>query len=239
MDQLSDNSQLKKAFITIFAVLLVDQVVKFYIKTTFLLGDSVDFLGLSWFQIKFVENPGMAFGWEIPFLSPDVAKLMLTSFRIIAVSLIGYYLWQKIKGGKIGGMVYSLSLILAGAIGNIIDSVFYGKIFTESDYHILQPASFLADFSGNGGFLKGKVVDMLSFSVTYPEWMPFDLAGDFIFPPIFNVADTAITVGVLMIILFQRRYFKEQFLESGDTNNYASSASEENPVVDSSNDTKL
>jgi signal peptidase II len=231
MEEQGNKSQLKKAFITIFAVLLIDQVVKFYVKTTFLYGDSANFLGLSWFQIKFVENPGMAFGWEIPFLSPGVAKLLLTSFRIVAVSLIGYYLWQKIKSGKIGGMVYSLSLILAGAIGNIIDSVFYGKIFTESDYHIMQPASFLGDFSGNVGFLKGKVVDMLSFSVTYPEWMPFDLAGDFIFPPIFNVADSAITIGVLMIVFFQRKYFREQFLEPVETHNNASPI-EETPTND-------
>ncbi len=215
MEEVQNKSQLKKALITILAVLLIDQLVKFYIKTTFQLGESVPFLGLSWFEIQFVENPGMAFGWKIPFLEDDSAKILLTLFRIIAVSLIGIYLWKKIKGGKIGGMVYSLALILAGAIGNIIDSIFYGKIFTESGYHILSPAQFLVDFSGEGGWLEGRVVDMLLFSAHWPEWVPY-FGGDMVFPPIFNVADSSITIGVLMILLFQRKYFKEQFLVEED-----------------------
>ena len=212
MEEQVNKSQLIKALITILAVLLVDQLVKFYIKTNFVYGESHDFLGLSWFQIQFVENPGMAFGWKIPFLDDGAAKLLLTSFRIVAVSAIAYYMWSKMKTGKLGGMVYSLALILAGAIGNILDSIFYGKMFSESGYHISEPAVFLSDFSGKVSVLKGDVVDMLHFTAYWPDWLPY-LGGGEVFPPIFNVADSAITIGVLMILLFQRKYFREQFLD--------------------------
>ena len=211
MNDHKSSADVKKALATIFAVLFIDQAVKFYIKTHFYYNEAIDVFGWEWLKLQFVENPGMAFGWEIPFLEAESAKILLTVFRIVAVSFIGYYLWQKIKGGKVGGMVYSLSLIFAGAVGNILDSVFYGKIFNGSIPYSDSLATFMPVDGGYTGWLQGSVVDMFFFAGHWPDWMPF-LGGDYIFPPIFNVADSAITAGVLLIFLFQSKYFKEKFL---------------------------
>ncbi|MFM7022514.1 MAG: lipoprotein signal peptidase [Flavobacteriales bacterium] len=230
MDEHKSKSDLTKALITIVAVLFIDQAVKFYIKTHFYYNESVDVFGLEWLKIQFVENPGMAFGWQIPFLSPQTAKILLTLFRIVAVSFIGYYLWQKIKGGKVGGMIYSLALIFAGAVGNIVDSVFYGKIFNESINFSDQVATFMPAEGGYTGWLQGSVVDMIFYAARWPEWVPY-FGNDYIFPPIFNVADSSITIGVLMILLFQRKYFREQFLMKEEPVLETPVHQEEQPVV--------
>lgn len=178
-----------------------------------------------WFYLKFIENPGMAFGWDIPL---PFGKLILSIIRIIAVIAIGYYLFTLIKNNATGLLITSMSLIFAGAIGNIIDSAFYGLIFSESTY--FSPAELFPADGGYATFLHGKVVDMLYFPLIqgyYPDWFPFVGGKDFLFfRPIFNIADSSITIGVLIILLFQKRMFKQtQEKESTEK-------SEETPVLE-------
>ncbi|MFT3737369.1 MAG: lipoprotein signal peptidase [Breznakibacter sp.] len=195
----------KKALLVIFLVLVLDQALKIWIKTHMMLGEEFKVFG--WFYIHFVENNGMAFGMEF---AGKFGKMFLSVFRIIAVSAIGYYLYRMMQKGATTGLVISVSLILAGAIGNIIDSAFYGMIFNES---YSQVATLLPEGGGYASFLHGRVVDMFYFPIlkgTYPSWMPFVGGNQFIFfRPVFNLADSAITVGIFTIIIFQRRFFKE------------------------------
>lgn len=169
------------------------------------IGEEIRVAG-DWFIIHFTENNGMAFGMEF---AGEYGKLALSVFRIIAVGGIGYYLYTQVKRGAPTGLVVSISLILAGALGNILDSAFYGLIFNES---MTQVATLFPEDGGYAGFLHGRVVDMLYFPVmdgTFPDWLPKWGGDHFVFfRPVFNVADSAITVGVFMIILFQKRYFK-------------------------------
>jgi len=161
-----------------------------------------------WFLLHFTENKGMAFGLE---LSGKWGKLILSIFRLIAISVIGWYLHKIIKRQEKTGLIISVSLIFAGAIGNMIDSAFYGLIFSES-YH--TPASVFPQGGGYATFLHGKVVDMLYFplfSGYYPDWFPF-IGGDSFsfFRPVFNIADSAITVGVFILLIFQKRFFPKE-----------------------------
>lgn len=171
------------------------------------LGDSYPMLG-DWFHIHFVENEGMAFGWKF---GGDSGKLILSLFRIVAIFGIGYYLYTLIKTNKHKLLVVSISLIFAGAMGNIIDSMFYGLIFEASNpFHVAS--AFPAD-GGYASFLHGKVVDMLYFPLFdgfYPEWMPW-VGGDYFafFRPVFNIADSSISIGVAILIIFQKRFFAE------------------------------
>ena len=159
-----------------------------------------------WARIHFIENPGMAFGIEI---WGDNGKLILSLFRIVAVGLLIYFIRTLLKSKASLGLLISFSLILAGAIGNILDSAFYGLVFSAS-YHG-SIAQFLPEGGGYAGFLHGKVVDMFYFPMYdgfFPDWMPFVGGQDFLFfRPIFNVADVAISVGVISILLFQRSFF--------------------------------
>jgi len=163
---------------------------------------------IKWFQIKFIENPGMAFGIDIP---GRFGKVALTLVRIVAVFGIGWYLSTLINKKAHAGLIICLSLILAGAIGNIIDSVFYGLIFSESTYSTV--AQMFPEGGGYAGLLHGRVVDMLYFPVIeghFPTWLPFWGGQSFVFfRPIFNVSDSSISVGVITILFFQRRFFKE------------------------------
>lgn len=200
-------------FIT-FLVLFLDQALKFYIKLNFYHGETYEVLGQA-FRLYFVENEGMAFGWK---LSGEYGKIILTSFRIAAVGFIGYYLYLLTKKKAATGLIVSISLILAGAFGNIIDSVFYGVIFSESPTNSTQVATLFPAGGGYEKWLHGKVVDMLSFDlfdVTIPHAVPL-IGGKYFkfFGPIFNIADAAITGGVIMILLFQKRYFKEEEIEA-------------------------
>lgn len=193
--------------LTIFLILILDQTLKIIIKTNMYLYQDIHVLG-NWFLIKFIENNGMAFGIDIP---GNYGKLILSLFRIAAVTGIGVYLYHLIKIKSHTGLIISVSMVMAGAIGNIIDSLFYGMIFSES-----TPYSLAVLFPQNGAyssFLHGKVVDMFYFPIirgNYPSWFPFFGGQSFeFFRPVFNIADSSITIGVIIILIFQKRFFAE------------------------------
>ncbi|HLU80747.1 MAG TPA: lipoprotein signal peptidase [Flavobacteriaceae bacterium] len=194
---------LKKATVIIILILLVDQISKFYIKTNFVLGEEIRVF--EWFRILFVENEGMAWGAKIP---GEYGKLFLTLFRIVAIAGIGYWLWDSVRKNASGILIFCIALIFAGAMGNIIDSVFYGIIFNDSHG---QVATLFPEAGGYGTLFHGKVVDMLYFPLWkgyLPEWLPF-WGGDFFtfFDPVFNVADSSISVGVILLLIFNKRAF--------------------------------
>lgn len=201
---------LKKSSALIIVILLIDQISKIYIKTNFRLQESVEVF--SWFQILFVENDGMAWGAKlsdfVSFISDRTAKVILTTFRLVAVVGIAYWLVSSIKtkGSKI--LIVAISLIFAGALGNIIDSVFFGVIFNDS---FGQVATFLPEEGGYDNLLHGKVVDMLHFPMWkgyLPDWIPF-IGGKYFtfFEPVFNIADMAISTGVGLLLVFNKRAF--------------------------------
>ncbi|MFV8351428.1 lipoprotein signal peptidase [Flavobacterium sp. XS1P32] len=196
---------LRKAYLLIFILLLVDQVSKIYIKTNFILGEEVEVF--KWFKILFIENEGMAWGVQIP---GTYGKLFLTLFRIAAVGGIGYWLWDSVKKKSSDYLIVAISLILVGAFGNIIDSVFYGVIFDDSQQ---QLATLFSD-QPYGTWFHGKVVDMLYFPFwhgTLPTWLPIWGGKEFtFFNAIFNVADMAISTGVGILIFFNKKAFHQQ-----------------------------
>lgn len=197
---------LKKAILIIVAILLIDQISKFYIKTNFVLGEEI--FVLEWFRILFIENEGMAWGAKIP---GEYGKLLLTLFRLVAIVGIAYWLWDSIKKKSSNILIVAISFIFAGAFGNIIDSVFYGIIFDDS---LRNVATLFPPDGGYGTLFHGKVVDMLYFPLWkgyLPEWIPF-WGGDYFtfFDPVFNVADVAISTGVGMLIVFNKRAFPQE-----------------------------
>lgn len=194
---------LKKAVITVVLILLLDQFLKFYIKLNFHLNESVTLLpGI--IDLHFVENEGMAFGWKLP---GGAGKIGLTIFRMLAAGLIGFYLFRLIKEKAKTGLVICVALILAGALGNILDSVFYGLIFSSSPEHSALVATLFPESGGYAPALMGRVVDMLHFTATWPSWVPFVSENQLIFPPVFNIADSAISVGVIIIVIRQKAFF--------------------------------
>lgn len=196
---------MKRAIFVTFLILFIDQFVKIWIKTHFYLGQSVEIFG-PWSQIHFIENNGMAFGMEF---AGRFGKIFLTVFRAIAIVAIGWYLYTLIKKGANKWLVVVMSLILAGAAGNLIDSAFYGLIFSESTP--FDVARMFPDGGGYGTFLHGKVVDMLYFPMFhghFPSWLPFWGGEEFeFFSPVFNIADSSITIGVLTLLFFQKKLF--------------------------------
>jgi len=192
----------KKSVILIFLVLFIDQASKIYVKLHFALGDHVS--AFSWFQIYFIENNGMAFGMEL------IGKLFLTIFRIIAVGALGYYIHVLIKKQIRTGYILTISLVLAGAAGNIIDSIFYGLIFNDS---YGQVASFLPDGGGYASLFYGRVVDMLYFPIIRNS-----VGETLFFSPVFNVADSAISVAVVIILIFYRKELNNSLETKKDSN---------------------
>lgn len=197
---------LKKAGLLIGLILVIDQIVKIYIKTHFMLGQQIEVF--DWFRILFVENEGMAWGAKIP---GSHGKLILTLFRLVAIVGIGYWLWDTIKKNGSRLLVVSITLIFAGAFGNIIDSVFYGVIFNDS---YQQVATLFPEAGAYGSWFHGKVVDMLYFPLWkgyLPHWIPFWGGRYFtFFEPVFNVADSSITIGFLLMVFFNKQMFKKE-----------------------------
>lgn len=206
----------------ILLIVLADQALKIYIKTHFHINDHINILG-KWFLLHFVENEGMAYGWSF---GGNTGKMILTLFRLGAVIFGVYYLNSIIKKKYHRGFIICAALIFAGALGNLIDSMFYGIIFEESIYGSSELAKIFPA-KGYAGFLHGKVVDMLYFPIIrnahFPKWVPIWGGEDFeFFRPIFNLADAAISTGVITILVFQKKFFKH--IEAKENNTVETNA---------------
>lgn len=201
-------------------ILLLDQLVKIYVKTHFLPGESVNVFG-DWFVLEYIENQGMAFGTT--FGNKVWHKLALSIFRIIAIGGICYYWYKQAKAGARREFLVAIGLILAGATGNLIDSMFYDFFFDVNlaagwDHPVDDRGYAIYSQTRNTGFLMGNVVDMYKFQATWPQWVPW-LGGNDVFPAIWNTADASITIGVAMVFLRQRAYFPKKQKEQITKNN--------------------
>ncbi|MFM9985813.1 MAG: signal peptidase II [Flavobacteriales bacterium] len=208
---------MKKALITILSVLVIDQWIKIWVKLNFHYGESKEVIP-GWLDLQFVENPGMAFGWMLP---GESGKLLLSIFRILVVIGISWYLYKLVKQKAHWGYIVCVSLIVAGALGNILDSAVYGLIFDKGSLFDADIGDYTMYFGkaamegeGYAAPLMGNVVDMFHFTKEY-TW---DGVSHEIFPPVFNVADSSITFGIIFILLFQKRFFGGQLKHKGEEN---------------------
>lgn len=210
--------KLRHVVLIIVAIILVDQSLKIWIKTSHPTGEVLRVFGQDWFRLHFIENPGMAWGWKF---GNETGKMILTLFRLAAVIFGTWYLGRIVKQEYRKGFIVCAALIYAGALGNLIDSMFYGMLFDKGLHY--DPVideyigySGIAQLSGDGysSFLHGSVVDMLYFPMfdgVFPKWMPWIGGQDFeFFGPIFNIADASISIGVITLLIFQKRFFKKK-----------------------------
>lgn len=197
----------RQVFLIIFLIILADQALKFYIKLNYHYGEEHNVLG-DWFRLHFVENEGMAWGWS---LGGEFGKIALTLFRFAAVVFGVFYIRKIIRNKEHRGFIACAALIFAGALGNLIDSMFYGLIFSQTFHNGTNVAEFLPKEGGYASFLHGQVVDMLHFPLfegTFPKWFPVWGGESFLFfNPVFNIADASISVGVISILIFQKKFF--------------------------------
>ena len=196
----------RSAVIIILLIIIADQALKIWIKTNFPFGHVMDVMGIPWFKLYFIENEGMAWGWKF---GGEWGKMILTLFRLVAVIFGTWYLTRIVRQNYSRGFIICACLIYAGALGNLIDSMFYGMMFEDTSYvHVAK----IFPEKGYAGFLHGRVVDMLYFPMvhaTFPNWMPFVGGKPFeFFSPIFNIADASISIGVITLLIFQKRFFK-------------------------------
>jgi signal peptidase II len=200
--------KLRSAVLIVLLIIIADQALKVWIKTNFPFGHVMDMVGLPWAKLYFIENEGMAWGWKF---GGEWGKMILTLFRLAAVIFGTWYLGRIVQQKYSRGFIICACLIYAGALGNLIDSMFYGLIFEESTYvHVAK----MFPEHGYAGFLHGRVVDMLYFPMVhshFPGWVPFLGGTEFeFFSPIFNIADASISVGVIVLLLFQKRFFHKE-----------------------------
>lgn len=186
------------AVLIVVAILVIDQIIKIWVKTSMTLHESIHIT--DWFYITFIENIGMAFGMQLG------SKIILSLFRVVAISVLGYYIWLEVQKKARTGYIVCLAMVMAGAAGNLIDCMFYGLVFNNSSEFYL---SYFVPFgTGYAPFLMGKVVDMFYFPLIeteWPQWMPFVGGEHFVFfSPVFNFADSSISVGVVLLLLFYR-----------------------------------
>jgi signal peptidase II len=221
--------KLRYSILIIALIILVDQGLKIWIKTHYPLGPVMNVMGIPWFKLYFIENEGMAWGWK---LGGEWGKMILTLFRLAAVIFGSWYLVRIVKQGYSRGFIICASLIFAGALGNLIDSMFYGLIFEDSTYSHIAKA-FPA--KGYAGFLHGRVVDMLYFpmvNTNFPSWFPFVGGKNFeFFSPIFNIADASISIGVITLLLFQKRLVHRHRLQEESTVTTSSELSDQAQVM--------
>jgi signal peptidase II len=228
-------SKLNKSILIAVLVLLADQILKLWVKTNMTLGQEYKIIG-NWFIIHFVENNGMAFGFEF---GGDYGKIFLSLFRVAAVFGIGYYINKLVKKDMPMGFIACVSLIFAGAIGNIIDSAIYGLIFNES---YGQVATLFPEGGGYATFLHGRVVDMFYFplfSGVYPDWIPFVGGSDYqFFRPVFNIADSSISIGIFSILFLYRKQFNHLDFKEEETPLEESHPEEEQAIIPGENESK-
>lgn len=200
---------MRNVLLTIFSVLFIDQIIKIWIKSNYALGDLAGELGF--IKIQFIENPGMAFGMSFGELW---GKIILSLFRVIAIIGIGVVIRNLLNNKAHKGLLVSVSLIFAGALGNILDSAFFGLLYDKGTTWNADLGQWVGyaevaqmNMEGYAGFLQGCVVDMIHFQFYWPEWMPMGLGGNEVFPPVFNIADMSISFGVGIMIVFNKRFF--------------------------------